>query len=189
MIVMAAMWSTVQVASAQNNATVTPPAAVTNIISIDAHNNIIVETQDPQDANAPKEYSLAVPQHVYSGGLARMMGGSVIPTEVLVVPGSARRMGGNPNGVTGFGGSNFGNNTGFTNGTPGGFENGGFGQSTGANFNGFGRNAPLPVNNIQQFNQLMGFLDRPIRQAQVGVSFGNTGETTNRGAGISFGTR
>jgi hypothetical protein len=200
LLVALALWSACGFAHAQTSGSITPPPDVTNIVSIDAHNSILVETQEPQNTNAPREYSLALPQHIYSGGIARAMGGSVIPTEMLVIPQGARNQAATPNGVMGFGGNNFGGGIGFTNGNSGGFQNG-FGQDFGnnnfgnsnsgnGNFNSFGRfNAPLPVNNMRQFNQVMGFLDRPIPQAQVGTSFSNGGGFDNRGAGISFGTR
>lgn len=89
-----------------------PPSPVTNVISIDAHNTLLIESQ-PQNASqkdANKEYSLAVPLHVYSGGIARLFGGTVVPTEVLILPESALRSNfGNVNsGGNNFGANNFG---------------------------------------------------------------------------------
>lgn len=177
-------------AHAQENApgegVLAPPPEISNIISIDAHNYVLVETQDPQQPNAPREYSLAIPKHIYSGGVARVFGGTVIPTEMLVIPQSAMRGGMmNPTGVTSFGGGNFGSggNVGFGNalggGFPGGVDNG---------FNtGFGRMTPtIPVNNMRQFNQVLGYIDQPMRQVQVGTGFSNTTTTENDGFGFSI---
>ena len=123
------------------------PADITGIVSIDAHNTLLVESQAPGE---PKQYSLFVVRHIYSGGLARLFGGSIIPTEALVIPESARRssfaspsvspgIGGNNNRNSNFnsGYNNFGN-TG--NGSIG---NGNTGNGLAENSNSFNRSFPL----------------------------------------------
>jgi hypothetical protein len=130
-----------------------PPPEVSNIVSIDAHNSVLVETQNPQALDEPKQYALALPRHIYSGGVARVLGGSIISTEMLVIPQSALRA---FNGVPGgFGGFN-------------GFRGNAFGGNA---FNGTSNFTPrIPVNNLNQFNRVLGALDQPPRQAQVGVN-------------------
>jgi hypothetical protein len=177
----------------------TPPPEVSNVISIDAHNTILIETQDPQDPDSPKEYSLAIPRHIYSGGVARLLGGSIITTEMLVVPQSAMRSGngafGN-NGASGVGnfGGNSANNS-FNN--SGG--NGNFGNNFGGNssissnnsFNrGFSNFVPrISVNNMQQFNQILSYLDKPIRQVEVGTDFSDGADTADTAHGAAFSRR
>lgn len=94
-----------------------PPSGVTKIVSVDAHNVLIVETEDAPDA--PKQYSLIIPRHIYSGSLARLFGGSVIPAEMMVSPGMAGRGGlATPGAITpmvNYGGQN---NTPFNGGYP-----------------------------------------------------------------------
>jgi len=63
------------------------PQGINQVFSIDAHNIVVLDTQG---ADGGRVYRVIVPQHVYSGGIARTFGGTVIPTEVLVVPESAR---------------------------------------------------------------------------------------------------
>jgi len=113
------------------------PPTITNIVSIEAHNVLLVESQSSDDLNAPKQYSLFIPRHVYSGGLARLFGGSVIPTEVFAIPESARRSNsGSPGGVSsGFGGSN--NNGNNNNGNN--FNSGNNNSNNNGNFNTFNR--------------------------------------------------
>jgi hypothetical protein len=159
-----------------------PPADISQIISIDEHNSVLIESADP------KEYSLALPRYIYSGGVARIFGGTIIPTENFVIPQSAMRSNMNPGmGAPG----NFGNFSGFSG--PNGANNNYGNNSGNGTFGGFGRYnnfqqyAPrVPVNNMNQFNQIMGYLDRPIRQAQVGADFSNTTSTANTGFGINY---
>lgn len=115
------------------------PSDVRRVISIDAHNILLAETVDPENAEE-SEYAALRVLHVYSGGIARLFGGTVIPTELLVSP--AFNKGGfggaNPSGITTVGG--FG---GAGNGLGGGLNNGGL-------------------------NQILNQLDRAPQQAQIG---------------------
>jgi len=158
----------------QDAGVLTPPPEITSIISIDAHNTVLIESQNPDAPNEPKQYSLSVPRHIYSGSIARIFGGTIIPTEVLVIPESARRANfGAPGGVSGIGnGGNFNNG----NNNSGGYNNGfNTGNNNTGSFNPINRGFPtysprVPVNNINQLNRVLGMLDRPIRQAQIGIS-------------------
>jgi hypothetical protein len=134
-----------QATTVQSTGVLAPPPEVSNIVSIDAQNSVLVETQNLQNPEEPKQYALALPRHIYSGGVARVLGGSIISTEALVIPQSAlRSFNGVPGGFNGFNGN--------------GFNNGG---------NSF---APrVPVNNLDQFNKVLGFFDQPLRQVQIGV--------------------
>lgn len=79
------------------------PKGVTKIVSIDSQNILLVESVDE---DGKKHYNIIQPRHVYSGGLARIFGGSVISTETLVIPESANRFGQqNNNGVSQIGGN------------------------------------------------------------------------------------
>lgn len=103
------------------------PKGVTRVISIDAHNFLLVESVD---ADGKKKYSIIQPRHVYSGGLARIFGGTVIPTEALVIPESANGAGfqgqGVRGGVTGVRGNQFQNQAPFAGTAPGGVIGGPF---------------------------------------------------------------
>jgi len=92
------------------------PDNVTSITSVDAHNLIILETQESSELDdAPRQYSLYVPRHIYSGALARLFGGTVIPSELLISPGTAGRSGFSaPGALTPM--FNNGINNGFNNG-------------------------------------------------------------------------
>jgi hypothetical protein len=79
------------------------PKGVTKVVSIDTQNVLLVESVD---ADGNKHYNIIRPRHVYSGGLARIFGGSIISTEQLVIPESANRNGiGVNNGITRIGGN------------------------------------------------------------------------------------
>jgi len=80
-----------QSATTAGSGVLRPPAGVTKIVSVDAHNVLIIETEDAPDA--PKQYSLIIPRHIFSGGIAALFGGSSIPTEMMVSPGMAGRSG------------------------------------------------------------------------------------------------
>jgi len=67
------------------------PKGVTKVVSIDLHNYLLVEAVD---AEGKTHYSIIQPRHVYSGGLARIFGGTLIPTADLITPESANRTGG-----------------------------------------------------------------------------------------------
>ena len=89
-----------------NNGAVLPlPRGVNNVISIDAHNIILAEVES-EDNPDETEYKAFTINHVYSGGIARVLGGTIVPTEVFVSP--AFNSGG-ANGVNnGFNGLNNG---------------------------------------------------------------------------------
>ncbi len=66
-----------------NQASQTPvfnlPPGVSKLVSIDAQNVLLAELTNGQ-------YQLLAVQHVYSGGIARLFGGAVIPTAAFVSP-------------------------------------------------------------------------------------------------------
>lgn len=208
----------------QNNGGVIPlPKGVRNVISIDAHNTLLAEVEDDTGQNS--EYVQMQVRHVYSGGIAKILGGTVIPTEQFVSPAFNKQGGfgnnGGNNGFQGaqpgfnggnFNGGNFGNQfgNGFNNGFGAGFGNGfGVGNTTitapnGAtgtlpNFGGFSGNgqvvpqnfAPQSTLNRPQprisvntgnrgLNQILGFIDRPLPQVEVGTGFGSTSTNSSR---------
>jgi hypothetical protein len=107
--------------------------AIETLVSIDAHNILIIGTRDENAPGAQTEYSQVAPRHIYSGGVVRVFGGVVMPAESFVIPESAWR--------SGLGARNFG--------VP---------------------YAPrVPVQSLSQFSRILGFLDRPIPQAQITV--------------------
>ena len=126
------------------------PPSVKNVVSIDAHNLLIIESE----RNGQTQYTTSLVKHVYSGGIARVFGGTVVPTAVFVSPVGAQFAqnigGGTGTGVAQAGGANlggngFGGNGGFNN---GGFNNGGFnnGAITRQNFTGNGGFSLGPFN-------------------------------------------
>ena len=99
------------------------PPDVSSIVSDDGLNQLIVVTQARDDANS--RFAIIRLRHSYSGGIAALFGGPVIPTE-------ARLNTGRLAAFTGFGGAGgFGNGGGN-----GGFGAGGVGG--GAGLGGFG---------------------------------------------------
>ena len=116
------------------------PPSVQNVVSIDAQNMLIIAS----DGERPGEtqYTPVLIKHVYSGGIARLFGGTAVPTAQFVSPGTMNGggLGGNNNGFgggqNGFGGNNGGfgggQNGGFGGGVQngGGFGGGGFGGGT-----------------------------------------------------------
>ena len=127
---------------AQNGAIFQLPPSVQNVVSIDALNTIIIAQDGARDGET--QYTPLRIQHVYSGGIARLFGGTSVPTAQFATPGllngggnnnfnnGAVAAGGNQNGVRNFGGNGFGNNQsgGFGgNNFGGGFSNGGFGNA------------------------------------------------------------
>ena len=122
------------------------PPSVQNVVSIDAQNLLIIASQN----NGQTAYTPLLIQHVYSGGIARLFGGSVVPTAQFATPGLLN--GNTQNGQTGvttFGGNGggVGNGANFGGGGNfgGGFGNGGF---TNGVFNGT-RAANSGVTNLQ----------------------------------------
>lgn len=76
-----------QVAQAQpaQGGVVPLPRGINKVVSIDAHNTLLIEIADPETPDK-KEYRLVPVNHVYSGGIARVLGGDIVPTGVLVSP-------------------------------------------------------------------------------------------------------
>ncbi len=116
---------------AQNGAVFQLPQGVQNIVSIDALNTLIIASDGEQPGQT--RYTPLRIKHVYSGGIARLFGGLVVPTAQFATPGAFdngannNQNGNNNGGVATVGGNN---NAGFQNGGfGGGFQNnnGGFG--------------------------------------------------------------
>lgn len=135
---------------AQGGAVFELPSSVQSVVSIDALNTLIIAQNDEQTGET--QYTTAKIQHVYSGGIARLFGGTSIPTAQFATPGllngggnnNQNNNGGfggnNRNGVTNFGGNGVGNN-----------QNGAFGGN-GFGGNGFG-NAILGGNGFNTNNR------------------------------------
>jgi len=183
------------------------PEGVSRVISIDAQNVLLAEMEGE---DGQKEYVAIRPRHIYSGGLARLFGGDVIPTEEFVSPAFANGGGfgnnvGNGNGFNGnnnFNGQNNGFNGqnngpvfgGFNNGlNAGGLQNngglvpnapqsssfpiGGVFPANAGYFSGQNRIAPRNTRgklSIQSssptLNRVVGLLDRPITQIEIGTT-------------------
>jgi hypothetical protein len=175
-----------------NGGVIKLPEGVSRVISIDAHNTLLAELEDAQ--TGAKEYRSFPIQHVYSGGIAKVMGGDIVPTEPFVSPyfskGGQLNTGAN-SGIQplngGGNGWNNGNN-GWNNGANNGFNQGFNGQPMngydGNNFNGMnsnrggfvGNRRAVPTTNSQfkiesrsqKINQIVGLLDRPLKQVEIG---------------------
>jgi len=80
------------------------PPGVNRLVSIDAFNDILAQSTGD---NGPI-YNLLEIQHVYSGGIARLFGGTTIPTAQFVSPGGAAGNAASGLGGAGFGGAGFG---------------------------------------------------------------------------------
>lgn len=66
-----------------------PPPEVMTVLSIDAHNSVIIGTRDPKTPNAPEKFAPFSPRHIYSGVIGRLFGGAITTTEEFVIPESA----------------------------------------------------------------------------------------------------
>jgi hypothetical protein len=160
------------------------PEGVKRVIAIDAQNQLLAEVEDE---NGNVEYRSIPVRHVYAGGIAKVLGGDIIPTEPFVSPAftnGGAGYGNNGNNVQQFGGNGYnnGNNNGFNNGNNNGWQNGSNFNSGFGGFVGNGRVAPrvnVPTTqmnrqmrnrnlNNRRVNQVVGFLDRPIPQVEVG---------------------
>ena len=103
------------------------PEGLESVVSIDAFNILLVQI----NRDGRRDLSPIIVRHIYSGGVARLFGGSSVPTEQFVTPGTFGGGNGGGNGGArggGFqnGGQNGGQNTGFGGGgTQGGGQNGG----------------------------------------------------------------
>ncbi|HEX9996792.1 MAG TPA: hypothetical protein VGB45_06590 [Abditibacterium sp.] len=132
------------------------PEGVRRVVSIDAYNVLLAEYErDGQRGMSP-----IIVRHIYSGGVARLFGGTSIPTEQFISPGATGGAGGAQGGrqgiggnVGGFGATGVGGNQGGAQGGIGGLggvNTGGGAQGTTGGFGGgFG-----------------GFLMRPVPQPQ-----------------------
>lgn len=91
------------------------PPGIARLIAVDAQNILLAETAD-ENGGSRQFFALPV-RHVYAGGIARLFGGTVVPTAPFVSP-------------------YFNQNNGFSG------NNGGFNQNNGFNNNGnFGNNS------------------------------------------------
>jgi hypothetical protein len=128
------------------------PEGISRVIAIDAHNILLAET-NPEVTNEPRKIVPITVRHVYAGGIARLFGGEVVPTEQFVSP--AFNNAGNGNG----GNANRGNRGGFNNRSGASpfsvsptIGNNGFGNRDFGN-NGFGNsNTELGNQNFNNFN-------------------------------------
>lgn len=62
------------------------PEGVTSVVGLDAQNAVVVAAES--GGKEPARYALIYTKHVYAGGIARLFGGSVIPTSMLATPAS-----------------------------------------------------------------------------------------------------
>lgn len=79
------------------------PEGVTSVVGLDAQNAVVVSAES--DGKEPAHYELIFTKHVYAGGIARLFGGSVIPTSVLASPAFNFSGGQSSTGSIGGGGS------------------------------------------------------------------------------------
>ena len=144
------------------------PEGVRRVVSIDAYNVLLAEFE----RDGKRGMSPLIVRHIYSGGIARLFGGTSIPTEQFISPGvlgggnnggqggigggiggfGAGGVGGGQGGVTGIGGGGFGGG-GFGGAQGGGGFGGGFGGAQQGGVGGFG-----------------GFLMRPVAKTPIGNS-------------------
>ena len=120
----------------QNNGTLPLPKGVNRVVSIDAYNTVIAESQTDL---GERVYTPIIIRHVYSGGIAALFGGTSIPTAQFVSPGAMNSNNGGGNGgnrgnrVAG----SIGGNNGFNGGGNNGFNGNGFNGASGFNGTGF----------------------------------------------------
>ena len=114
---------------AQGGAILQLPPSVQNVVSIDAFNLLIIASDG--ERRGETRYTPTLIKHVYSGGIARLFGGTSVPTAQFATPGQFGNNGGNGNGNTNGGVAAVG---GAQNGFGGNTNNGGFGATQ----NGFG---------------------------------------------------
>ncbi len=122
----------------QNGGTFPLPEGVEQLVSIDAYNILLAQT----DRDGKKDLSPIIVKHIYSGGIARLFGGTTVPTELFVSPGAfgGGNNGGNGGGRgTGVGNGGLGGQNGGLGGGFGGVQTGG-GGFTGGGFTGGGFN-------------------------------------------------
>lgn len=160
------------------------PPGVDNVVSIDALNTILAETSDPDTGDNEQIIPFSI-QHVYSGGIARVLGGTSIPTEQFVSPAFSNGNNGFGRSNTGvvsnggrFGGQTYGQgynggNNAFLSGTGGNAfnSNNGIGNFNSANnygVTGSGLYNIVPPASQRALNSVTGLLDRPVPQVEVG---------------------
>ena len=97
------------------------PPSVKDVVSVDAQNMVIIVSEKDGETR----YTPTIIKHVYSGGIARLFGGTIIPTAQFVTPGvmsnaqNGQGNGQNNGNQNNFGNNGFGNNNGQNNGTVG----------------------------------------------------------------------
>lgn len=64
-------------------ATLPLPEGVKRVVSIDAYNVLLAETE----RDGARGFGLITVRHIYAGGLALLFGGGIIPTQQFVSPG------------------------------------------------------------------------------------------------------
>ncbi|MBI3923301.1 MAG: hypothetical protein HY318_17910 [Armatimonadetes bacterium] len=79
------------------------PEGITSVVGLDAQNAVVVAAES--DGKEPARYALIYTKHVYAGGIARLFGGSVIPTSMLASPAFNFSGGQSSTGSIGGGGS------------------------------------------------------------------------------------
>lgn len=92
--------------AANNGGVFQLPPNVKNVVSIDAQNLLIIESE----VDGQTQYTPMIVKHVYSGGIARLFGGSIVPTAQFVTPGAVT-VGQNTPVATGVNGNGIGNNS------------------------------------------------------------------------------
>lgn len=170
------------------NAGVLPlPKGINRLISIDAYNILLAETEN---SAGDRGYAPIIVRHVYSGGIAALFGGVSVPTAQFVSPGAQNgggggRNGGGRNGGGGFGVNGFGG--GGNNGGGGNFNGGGNNFNGGGNnFNGGGQNFNGGGNFNQGFgNGVSGFNGTGFNQGFNGAGNGQPFQTPNGNIGVS----
>ena len=169
------------------------PEGVDRLVSVDAYNILLAESKDDDNQSI---LTPIVVRHVYSGGMAALFGGTSIPTEQFVSPGSLSNggVGGNGGfGVSGFGGNNGfnGGGNGFNQGNQGfnqGFNQGnqGFNQGFNQGNQGFGNqgfNGNFSMN--QRGNGVVGFNGSGVNNGFNVAGNGQIFQTPNGGFGTS----
>ena len=91
------------------------PPGISRLIAVDAQNTLLAETTG--ENGEPRQFFALPVRHVYAGGLARLFGGTVVPTAPFVSP-------------------YFNQNNGRFNQNNGGFNTGNFSNNNVNNFNG-----------------------------------------------------
>jgi hypothetical protein len=119
------------------------PRGVDRIVALDHSNQLLAQGREDDTVRT----QVIQVKHVYAGGIARLFGGTVIPTAPFVSPGFSNGGFNSQPSFNAIGGLNNGFNNGFNSGlNNGGFNNGGF--NNGFN-NGGGNGFLFPQGNVQ----------------------------------------